>query len=77
MLELSQTYIKEWADAASVEKTLPTYVKDARALIKSEMTRVETFRLDGSTRRDLLTLLEDHLISRQEVRLSMPNMSSF
>ncbi|KAF1957709.1 Cullin-domain-containing protein [Byssothecium circinans] len=70
MLELSQTYIKEWSDAASAEKSLPEYVKSALALMKSEMARVEIFGLYGSTRRDLLTLLEDHLISRKESRLT-------
>lgn len=70
MLELSQTYVKEWSDAASAEQTLPRYVKSALELMKKEMARVEIFRLDGSTRRDLLTLLEDHLISRKESRLS-------
>ncbi|KAF2646134.1 Cullin-domain-containing protein [Massarina eburnea CBS 473.64] len=69
MLELSQTYVKLWSDAASEEKTLSDYVTSALALMKSEMARVEMFRLDGSTRRDLLTLLEDHLISRKEARL--------
>lgn len=70
MLELSQTYVKAWADAASVEKSLPDYVKSGLALINSEMARVEIFQLDNSTRRDLLTLLEDHIISRKESRLS-------
>lgn len=71
MLELSQTYVQEWSDAASAEKPLPEYVKSARALIKNETARVETFRLDSSTRRDLLTLLEDHLIWRKRTRLGM------
>ncbi|KAF2678497.1 Cullin-domain-containing protein [Lentithecium fluviatile CBS 122367] len=70
MLELSQTYVKEWSDAASTEMALPVYVKSALALMKSEMERVEIFSLDGSTRRDLLTLLEDHLISRKASRLA-------
>ncbi|KAF2797544.1 cullin-4B [Melanomma pulvis-pyrius CBS 109.77] len=66
MLELSQKYVLEWADTKSVEKSLPGYVKEARALMKDEIVRVEKFGLNGSTKRDLLTLLEDHLISRKE-----------
>ncbi|KAF2112906.1 cullin-4B [Lophiotrema nucula] len=69
MLELSQAYIKEWADRESQEKSLSEYAKAARDLMRSEIERVELFKLDGSTRRDLLTLLEDHLISRKEARL--------
>lgn len=71
MLEFSQMYVKDWSDAASCEMTLPAYVKSALALMKSEMARVEIFSLDGSTRRDLLTLLEDHIISRKASRLGM------
>ncbi|KAF2873575.1 cullin-4B [Massariosphaeria phaeospora] len=70
LLELSQKYIMEWADVASADKTLSDYVKGGRALIKKEKTRVEDFRLDASTQRDLLRLLEDHLISRKEARLT-------
>lgn len=70
MLEFSQTYIKEWADAASRDQTLPEFVRNADALIKSELQRVAAFLLDSSTKRDLWTLLEDHLVSRQQERLS-------
>ncbi|CAI6341224.1 unnamed protein product [Periconia digitata] len=69
MLELSQTYVVHWSDTASAEKSLPEYVKSAIALMESELARVSMFRLDGTTRRDLLTLLEDHLISKKEERL--------
>jgi len=71
MLDFSQTYVKNWSDIASGEMTLPEYVKSALALMKSELQRVEIFSLDGSTRRDLLTLLEDHIISRKASRLGM------
>lgn len=71
MLELSQEYVVDWSHKADAEDSLPKLVKDAVALMKSEMTRVETFRLDASTKRDLLTLLEDHLVSKKEERLSM------
>lgn len=70
MLEMSQKYIADWADREAAEKSLADYVKTARELMKREITRVEMFGLVGSTKRDLLTLLEDHLISRKEARLS-------
>ena len=70
MLELSQDYVMKWADTESTEKSLPEYVRSARALMDREMKRVEMFSLPNTTKRDLLTLLEDHLISRKESRLS-------
>jgi cullin-4 len=69
MLQFSQEYLQDWANSEQWSG-LPEYVKAARCLMKSEISRVETFRLDGSTKRDLLTLLEDHLISRKEARLT-------
>ena len=69
LMELSQEYVMKWADAESTEKSLPEYVRSARALMDSEMRRVEMFSLPNTTKRDLLTLLEDHLISRKESTL--------
>ncbi|ORY08578.1 Cullin family-domain-containing protein [Clohesyomyces aquaticus] len=69
MLALSQEFVVEWADRTSAEKSLASYVKAAKVLMKSEMERVEMFGLDSSTRRDLLTLLEDRLITSKESRL--------
>ena len=70
MLELSQKFVLDWADKTSADMSLPDYVKSARKLMKDEIARVEKFGLNGSTKRDLLTLLEDHLISRKESRLT-------
>ncbi|KAF1847191.1 Cullin-domain-containing protein [Cucurbitaria berberidis CBS 394.84] len=70
MLEFSQEYVMKWADAESTEKSLPEYVRSARALMDREMRRVEMFSLPNTTKRDLLTLLEDHLVSRKEPRLT-------
>lgn len=69
MMELSQDFIMKWADSESSEKSLPEYVRNARALMDREMKRVEMFSLPNTTKRELLTLLEDHLISRKESRL--------
>jgi cullin-4 len=69
MLEFSQGYVSKWSDAASSEMTLSEYVNNALMLMKRELERVEIFSLDGTTRRDLLTLLEDHIITRKAERL--------
>ncbi|KAF2272681.1 cullin-4B [Westerdykella ornata] len=70
MLQLSQEYIHAWAERESTQQDLATYVKEATELMEREMDRVQKFNLDGSTRRDLLTLLEDLLISGREDRLT-------
>lgn len=70
MLEFSQRFVMDWSDTQSTEKSLADYVRASGALMKSELERVDMFGLDRSTRRDLLTLLEDHLISRKESRLT-------
>ena len=70
MLEFSQSFVKDWADRVSVEKSLAEYVRASGNLMKAELERADIFGLDRSTRRDLLTLLEDHLITRKETRLS-------
>lgn len=75
MLEYSQEYIMKWANDESAEKSLPDYARNAKALMEREMDRVDMFSLPNTTKRDLLTLLEDQLISRKESRLSMPSIS--
>src|SRR5690242_163764 len=69
MMSYSQDYVMKWADTESVERSLPEYVRNARGLMDREMTRVEMFSLPNTTKRDLLTLLEDQLIVRKEPRL--------
>ncbi|KAL6702853.1 hypothetical protein ACN47E_000880 [Coniothyrium glycines] len=69
LMEFSQEYVMKWADVQSSEKSLPEYVRSVRSLMDREMKRVEMFSLPNTTKRELLTLLEDHLISRKESRL--------
>lgn len=69
MLEASQNYIIAWAKQASEEKELAMYVRDSSELVDREIQRCETFSLDSSTRRNLMMLLEDYLISAQESKL--------
>jgi cullin-4 len=65
LMELSQEYVMKWADEEAA-KPLPEYVRASRALMDREMSRVAKFGLPNTTKRDLLTLLEDHLVSRKE-----------
>ena len=69
-LELSQEYVVKWADAESEQKSLPEFVRNARSLMDREMHRADIYLLPNTTKRDLLSLLEDHLISRKEDRLT-------
>ncbi|PNS17618.1 hypothetical protein CAC42_3013 [Sphaceloma murrayae] len=62
LLALSQKYISAWAEDTSRDKSLPGYVDDAVQLMSQEGERCDVFALPSSTRRDLMTLLEDHLI---------------
>lgn len=62
MLAFAQQYVIEWADRTSAEKSLPDYVNEAADFMTKEIERCEVFGLDQSTRRDLLALLEDHII---------------
>ena len=59
LLHLSQQYMLSWADRESSTQTLGGYVKAVRTLMEKEMSRVDLFRLPGSTRRDLLMLMEE------------------
>lgn len=65
-LAASQRYVDEWSNTMIAEKSIPEYVKLADVLISQELRRCEEFDLDSSTRRDLLSLLEDHLVQTKE-----------
>ncbi|KAF2104039.1 cullin-4B [Rhizodiscina lignyota] len=69
LLEASQTYIVTWAERVVAEESLAEYVRMAQQLIQNELKRCEMFNLDTSTRRELLTLLETHLIQKRQERL--------
>ncbi|KAL1304406.1 hypothetical protein AAFC00_003404 [Neodothiora populina] len=64
MLAFSQTYVMQWAEQKSTEP-VPDYVKAASDLMSREVERCDLNSLDLSTRRDLLALLEDHLIEKK------------
>lgn len=69
LMEISQEYIVKWADEEA-EKPLAQFVQSSGLLMEREMTRVAKFGLPSTTKRDLLTLLEDHVITRKEARLT-------
>lgn len=66
----TQEYIVAWSDRMIAEKTIPEYVSLSESLIAAELERCDEFEMDGSTRRDLLVLLEDHLIERKSSQLT-------
>ncbi|KXL43500.1 MAG: hypothetical protein FE78DRAFT_92575 [Acidomyces sp. 'richmondensis'] len=68
-LGMTQKYVARWSDDLIVEKSIPEYVELAEEFIAKEMARCEEYHLDASTRRDLLALLEDHLVVRKETDL--------
>jgi len=68
-LGTTQEYVARWSDDLIMEKTVPEYVELAEDFIAKEMARCEDYALDASTRRDLLALLEDHLVVRKETDL--------
>lgn len=69
-LGLTQQYVTAWSESMTGELGVPDYVKQSNLVIAKEMSRCEDFALDNSTRRDLLELLEVHLIVRQEAYLT-------
>lgn len=71
MLDFSQTFIVQWVERAVAEKSLRDYVASCFELMESENQRCVTFDLDSTTRRALMTLIEHHLVERQEPFLGM------
>lgn len=69
-LGVSQNYVSEWSEEQIGQKTVPEYVAMAEDLIAKELQRCEEFDLDSSTKRELLTLLEHHLVERKEADLT-------
>jgi cullin-4 len=77
LLKESQTFIREWAERAVAQKDLATYMRDAVQLMELETRRCDVIGIDvKSTKRDLLALLEHHLIERQQEYLCMYDLFS-
>jgi cullin 4 len=65
ILAESQEYSHSWATSNSKSQNLPNYVQLVLGLFKSEAQRCDTISLSSATKRDLITLLEEHTIKRQ------------
>lgn len=66
----TQEFIAAWSDDMIGQKSAPEYVALADACMGTELSRCEEYALDSSTRRELLAILEDHLITRKETDLT-------
>jgi cullin-4 len=66
----SQEFVDHWSTETSSQKSVPEYVALADECIKKEMDRCDDFALSPSTRRDLLSLLEQHMIVRRKAYLT-------
>lgn len=66
LLGESQAYFIDWAEHESTSRSLAGYVQESHKLIGRETERCDLFCLDASTRRELLTKLEELLIRRKE-----------
>jgi cullin-4 len=66
----SQEFVDHWSTETSSQKSVPEYVALADKCIKKEMERCDDFALSPSTRRDLLSLLEQHMIVRRTAYLT-------
>lgn len=69
-LAISQRFVAEESNLVIGEKSVPQYVVWAEDVIAKEMRRCEDFDLDTSTRRELLTLLENHIVQDKETDLT-------
>lgn len=66
----SQEFVDQWSTETSSQKSVSEYVALAGECIAKEMDRCEDFALSPSTRRDLLSLLEQHMIVKREAYLT-------
>lgn len=72
LLKESQTFVRGWADKAVQNMDLATYLRSSVKLMEAETKRCDILGLDvKSTKRDLLALLEEHLVQRQQEFLRM------
>lgn len=65
ILAVTQTYVVELGDRLTAEKILPDYVATVVDFMSKEVERCEVFGLDATTRKELLYLLEEHLVAQK------------
>ena len=68
-LAISQDFVNNWANKNAADLSLPEYVRESLQLIKTELSRVEAFSLDLTTRNELLSQLDYHLVYRHQDKL--------
>jgi len=66
ILGASQAFLNEWSASQSANLSLARYVEECHGLIEREILRCRTFGLDTTTEKDLVTLLDRFLITKQE-----------
>ncbi|KAI9829553.1 MAG: hypothetical protein M1826_005598 [Phylliscum demangeonii] len=71
-LVAAQKYFETWSEQEAASGDLAGYVKQCGAVLENEMARCDRYHLDSSTRRRLLSLLEELLITRQVKALVQP-----
>jgi cullin 4 len=70
ILAQSQEFADSWATAFSEVNRLPSYIQAVVGLFKSETERCDAIGLSSATKRDLIALLEEHVIKRQQDTLT-------
>jgi cullin 4 len=73
ILSESQSYVAEWAAERSAEGDLRDYLKSVTGLFDSELLRADQLLLSSTTKRSLLTILENGAIRACENRLTDEN----
>jgi cullin-4 len=66
ILAQSQEFAHDWAARYSQSSRLPVYIQAVLGLFKSEAERCDLIGLSSATKRDLITLLEGHVIKREQ-----------
>jgi cullin 4 len=66
ILEDSSSFFSSWADRDSANKPIAQFVEACHDLIQSEMKRCDLFSLDSTTRRELSSLVDENLVTRQK-----------
>jgi cullin-4 len=73
ILAQSQEFADSWAALNSKQNRLPGYIQAVIRLFKSETERCDAMGLSSATKRDLISLLEEHAIKRQQCTLTEEN----
>lgn len=68
-LECTQTFLFNWRQQELSMQSLAGYVEACRLLFDREIARCDLYRLDESTRKDLVTNLEEILVAQAQASL--------